>query len=272
MLSWDKPGNRALIFQMNAQLQDAQIELLSAHCATDRLRLRFSAEEIALHGQRDILHKIFGATRALRDFYSAIEEKTNSCETTGSQQEFEFGETQIAQAIALAVEYIKKQRRRYLPESSPLSEQHKNLMRPFFSELMLSAVQFVELKGQRLSKPTISEELKDRFRNLPDVTHMESLAFEDLLVFNETISGRSLFRALVHAVQFQVLGLRRFVELFTRSFLRSESHFNVPLAAHAFTLESRFAANPARPFSVEDQVFRWANQGRYDAIGPLLLF
>jgi hypothetical protein len=272
MLSWNKPGDRVLIFQMNSQLQDAQIELLSAHCATDRLRLRFSAEEIARHGQRDILGKIFNATSALRDFYSAIEEKTRSFEITASPEEFEFGETEIAQAIAQGLEYIKEQRTHYLPESSPLSEQHKNLMRPFFSDLVLSAVQFVELNGQRIGKPAIDEQLKNAFKNLPDVTHMDSLTLEDLLVFNETISGRSLFRALVHAVQFQVLGAQRFVELFIRSFLRSESHFNVPLAAHAFTLESRFAANPARPFSVEDQVYRWANQGRYDASGPLLLF
>lgn len=272
MLSWNKPTDRVLIFQMNAQLQDAQVELLSAQCATDRLRLRFSNEEIARHGQRDILHKILGAAKALHNFYSAIEEQTGSSDMEANPAQSEFGEKQIAQVITHGVNYVREQRERYLPEASPLTEQHKTLMRPFFSDLILSAVQFVELKGQRISKPTPHDVVRETFKSLPDLTHMDSLTFQDLLVFHETISGRSLFRALVHAVQFHVLGLQRFIELFTRAFLRSESHFNVPLAAHAFTLESRFAANPARPFSVEEQVYRWANQGRYEANGPLLLF
>jgi hypothetical protein len=37
----------------------------------------------------------------------------------------------------------------------------------------------------------------------------------------------------------------------------------VPLEAHAFTLESKFAGDPAQTFSVEEKVWLWINQGRY---------
>jgi hypothetical protein len=99
--------------------------------------------------------------------------------------------------------------------------------------------------------------------NLPDITHMKSLTFLDVVVFNEQLTERSLFHALVHAVQFQVLGLERYTELFVRGFVNSRFHFLVPSEAHAFFLESKFARPGAEKFSVEDQVSLWVKQNRY---------
>src|SRR6266700_2226512 len=65
--------NRVAIVQMNDELRNAQVELLSAQCATDRLRLRFSQEDIARHGQPDVLRKAVATTTTLHDYYSAIE-------------------------------------------------------------------------------------------------------------------------------------------------------------------------------------------------------
>ena len=67
------------------------------------------------------------------------------------------------------------------------------------------------------------------------------------------------------AVQFQVLGLERYSELFVRSFVNTKLHFTVPLEAHAFSLESKFFQPAAERFSVEQQVRLWAEQGRYAA-------
>jgi hypothetical protein len=270
MLSWNKPADRIVIAQINAKLQDAQVELLSAHCATDRIRLRFSTEDIAQHGQRDVLRKAFGAATALHDFYSSIEEQIDQLETRQNTTKFEFGEQHILAGIQRAIVYIREQRERYLPESGPLNDEHKRLLRPFFSDSVLSRVRIVELKGRRIPKPSIFEEAKTQgILNLPDLPHMTSLTFEDVLVFNDTIAERSLFHALVIAVQFEVLGLQRFVDIFVRSFLKTHSFFNVTLKSHAFTLEYRFAANPTRSFSVEEQVHLWANQRRYEAEEPI---
>ncbi|HWF91061.1 MAG TPA: hypothetical protein VN684_02200 [Terriglobales bacterium] len=266
MLSWNKSADRPVIVQMNAKLQDAQVELLSAHCATERIRLRFSTEDIAQHGRRDVLRKAFGAATALHDFYSSIEEQINQLETQQTPRKFEFGEQHILTGIESAIAYIREQRERYWPESLSLSEQHKRLLRPFFSDSILSRVKVVELKGRRVPMPSIFEDAKAQgFVNLPEPPHMTSLTFEDVLVFNDTITERSLFHALVLAVQFQVLGLQRFVEIFVRSFLKTHSYFNVTLKSHAFALESRFAANPTRSFPVEEYVHLWATQRRYEA-------
>ena len=72
MFSWDKDGDRVAIIQMNAELRSAQLEILSAQCATDRLRLRFSAADIARHAQRDVLRKALSSATALHRYYSDI--------------------------------------------------------------------------------------------------------------------------------------------------------------------------------------------------------
>ena len=89
------------------------------------------------------------------------------------------------------------------------------------------------------------------------------MTFVDVVVFNESVTERSLFHALVHAVQFEVLGLERYTNLFVRSFVDTKFHFSVPLEAHAFSLESRYAGGPSDRFSVEDQVRLWATHARY---------
>lgn len=266
MLSWNKPEDRVAIGQMNARLQDAQVELLSAHCATDRIRLRFSTEEIARHGRRDVLRKAFGAATALHDFYSSIEALIDSADPEAETEHAEFGEQQILAGINQTIAYIREQRERYRFEAIALNERQKQPMKQFFSDALLSSVKIVELKGRRVQKPPMFEDARALgIENLPDITHMTSLTFADILVFNDNVMERSLFHALVQAVQFQVLGLQRFVELFVRSFVKTQSHYSVPLNAQAFTLECKFAANPTRPFSVEEQVQFWANQRRYEA-------
>src|SRR6266478_9782046 len=80
MYSWENPGDRVSIAQMNAELQHAQLELLSAHCAAHQLRLRFSVDDLARFGQRDILRKSVQAATALSEYYTSIEKKIPSVE------------------------------------------------------------------------------------------------------------------------------------------------------------------------------------------------
>jgi len=133
-----------------------------------------------------------------------------------------------------------------------------------FSAALLDRVKIVALDGQRIPNPPFYEEYRALgFVNLPEVSHMNSLTFLDLVVFHEKVTERCLFHALVHSVQFEVLGLERYANLFVRSFVNTRFHFSVPLEAHAFSLESKFASAPASRFSVEDQVRLWAKQARY---------
>ncbi len=137
-------------------------------------------------------------------------------------------------------------------------------MSPYFSASLLDQVKVVELHGARLPDPPFYAEAKALgFVSLPEIAHMNSLTFLDVLVFNDRLTERRLFHALVHAVQFRVLGLERYAELFVRNFLNSRYHFLVPLEAHTFFLESKFVRPAEEKFSVEDQVRLWAKQNRY---------
>jgi hypothetical protein len=259
--------DRISIGQMNSELRHAEPELRSAHCATHKLRHRSSTETVARHRRRDVFRKSIETASALSKYYSSIEkqipaEAAVSARATGLAAGLD--DKQILQAVEYVSSYLRDQRERYLPSAAPLSEQHQAVMRPYFSAELLDQVKVVELHGARVPNPPFYEEAKALgFVSLPDLTHMNSLTFLDVIVFNEGLTQRSLFHALVHAVQFQVLGLERYTEIFVHNFVNTRFHFRVPLEAHTFFLESKFARPGAASFSVEDQVRLWVKQNRY---------
>src|SRR5437868_14664547 len=109
MFSWEKAGDRVAIVQMNAELRHAQLELLSAQCATDRLRLRFSLEDIANRGQRDILRKALSSANALSDYYNRIAKQVpdpDSMDTASSA----IPENKIRETVATVAHYLREQR------------------------------------------------------------------------------------------------------------------------------------------------------------------
>jgi len=62
--------------QLNSELQHAQLELLSAHCAVHQLRLHYSYDDLARLGRRDVLRKSAEAASALHEFYCDIEKRS----------------------------------------------------------------------------------------------------------------------------------------------------------------------------------------------------
>lgn len=262
MYSYENSDDCLAIMQMNSELHQAHLELLSAHCATHQLRQRYSADDLARFGRRDVLRKSAEAASALHTFYSVIEKMIPQATPSPAPQ---LTSAQIAQAIENVASYLREQRERYFSAALPLSNQLKACMWPYFSPTLLDQVRVVELHGQRVAAPAFYAQARALgFDNLPQVTHMDSLTFIDVLVFNQTLTERSLFHALVHAVQFQVLGLERYTELFVQSFVKTKAHFTVPLEAHVFSLESKFMRSSAERFSVEDHVRLWVNEGRYE--------
>jgi hypothetical protein len=262
MFSWEKPDDRVAIAQMNSELQHAQLELLSASCATHQLRLRFSSEDLARFGRRDILRKSLQAAASLNEYYSSLEKKLP--QTEAAAESSGLSESQIAEAVERISSYLRERREHFIRSAVPLAGRQKAAMWPYFSSALLDRVRIVELDGERVPNPPFYDEARALgFVNLPEWTHMHSLTFLDVVVFNEKLTGRALFHGLVHAVQFEVMGLERYTELFVRSFLKTRLHFSVPLEAHTFSLESKFAADPIERFSVEERVRLWVRQGRY---------
>jgi len=251
------------VAQLNSDLQHAHLELVSAHCAVHQLRLHYSAEDLARFGRRDVLRKSAEAASALSDFYSSIEKKVAQPEPVPAS--FHPSHEMIAEAVDWLASYLHEQRNRYFSLSSDLSGQRKASLRHHFSPELLDAVRVVELQGAGVEVPEFFAKARAFGFDPPEITHMDSLTFLDVLVFNHHITERALFHALIHTVQLKTLGLRRYSELWIQSFIKTRTHFTVPLEIHAFSLASKFVRPSSEKFSVEQSVLRWVEEGRYEA-------
>lgn len=270
MFSHNDPAEqRVLVAQLNSELRHAQLELLSAHCAIHQIRLHYSADDLARFGHRDVLRKSAEAAIALSEFYQSIEQRRPSATRPppdpapkpGNEQ---IDPAQIDQAVGWLSSYLRHQRDHYFSVARRLDAQSKSAMAAHFPAALLDRVRIVELEGARVVVPEFFTEIRARgFDNLPDLPHMESLTFLDVVAFNEKLTERGLFHALVHAVQIEVLGLEHYAELWVRGFLRTRAHFTVPLEVHAFSMASKFLRPVPEKFSVEDEVLRWAADQRY---------
>jgi len=59
--------------RLRADLAAAGVEVLSAHCAADRVRLQYSPQEIVMYGERSMLKKAIASSEALYRFFAQIE-------------------------------------------------------------------------------------------------------------------------------------------------------------------------------------------------------
>jgi hypothetical protein len=98
---------------------------------------------------------------------------------------------------------------------------------------------------------------------LPDFRGMAAITFVDTVVSHVSFTDRLLFHELVHVVQHQKLGLEGFAVKYVNGFLSGGSNEAIPLEMNAYELDARFAADPAKPFSVETEVRRWIDGGRF---------
>jgi hypothetical protein len=261
MVSSENPDDRGSIPQLNTDLQQAQTELLNAHHATRQLGLRYSADNLALFGRRDLLRKSAEAASALNQFYATIERKIPTLESTPVPPQP--SPEQIAMAVNWVATYLQEQRDHYVSTATPLAPPLKALMWPYFSSAFLDGIRMMELFGERVAPPAFFSQARALGFEPPEVSHMDSLTFLDVVVFNERLSARALFHALVHSVQIQVLGLERYAEMWVGSFIRTRMHFMVPLEVHAFSLASKFLLPAPERFSVEDSVRAWVRDNRY---------
>ena len=264
MFSWENADDRVAIVQMNSELRHARLELLSAECATHQLRLRFSAEDLARYGEYDLLRKAIDSAAALHEFYTSIERHIPQA---GQRSESSFpkvSEEQVVEISAAISAWVRERRDFYYPSATPLRANRKVIMQPFFSAALLGRVRALELEGGSVANPPFYAKVRELgFASLPDLSQMASLTFLDVVTFTGRMTDSALFHGLVHAVQFQILGLQRYADLLVRGFLRTNAHFAVPLETHAFALESKFLRNGLETFSVEEQVRLWVREGRY---------
>jgi len=61
------------VAKLIADLRSAKVELLSAQCAVDRLRLQYSISDIVSYGERQTLERAIASVHALSRFFGEIE-------------------------------------------------------------------------------------------------------------------------------------------------------------------------------------------------------
>jgi len=69
----DDTNRQSDIARLNADIRAAKVELLSAQCAADRLRLQYRLEDIVSFGERQNLQGTIDSVRSLYRFFSQIE-------------------------------------------------------------------------------------------------------------------------------------------------------------------------------------------------------
>jgi hypothetical protein len=61
------------VSRLMADLTAAKVELLSAQCAADRIRLQYSPQQIAAFGERQTVKRAIASAEALYRFFSQVE-------------------------------------------------------------------------------------------------------------------------------------------------------------------------------------------------------
>ena len=74
---------QADIARLASDLRAAKIELLSAQCAADRLRMQYSADDIVSFGEREALKGAIACAGALCRFFGTLEQQLKAAEQRG---------------------------------------------------------------------------------------------------------------------------------------------------------------------------------------------
>jgi hypothetical protein len=76
----DEGGKLPAVGRLISDLRAAKVELLSAQCAADRLRLQYSVAEIVSYGERQSLKSAIASAGALCRFYASLEQQMEQAE------------------------------------------------------------------------------------------------------------------------------------------------------------------------------------------------
>jgi hypothetical protein len=163
--------------------------------------------------------------------------------------------------------YIEQQRKKHRAQAAPLSPEQRAIMQPFFPVSVLDTARLLTFTDHRLPNPDFYSMLVAmgiESKYLPDFSGgMAAVTFQDVIISYEPFTDQLLFHELVHAVQYQKLGVDEFAERYVTGFLQGGGYDGIPLEINAYELDARFAKNPGKHFSVESEVQDWIKQGKF---------
>ena len=77
----DETRKQSEIARLSSDLRTAKIELLSAQCAADRLRLQYSIKDIVSFGEHQALKGAIASAAALCRFFASVENQMKQAES-----------------------------------------------------------------------------------------------------------------------------------------------------------------------------------------------
>lgn len=158
----------------------------------------------------------------------------------------------------LTARYISHHRARLVPGSQLIKCEFQTQLREFFPSAILENARTVRAV---MPDPMFYPLVRILgIRGLLKMSSIGAITLIDVIAYPEELDRSTLFHELVHVVQYRVLGLRRFADLYVQGFLNGGGYEGIPLERQACELEERFCQNPKDIFSVEEDVIR-----RHDA-------
>lgn len=168
-----------------------------------------------------------------------------------------------AHALAWPVAcYINTQRDRLADSATPLSNDLKLRLKPYFADADLARVRIVQADPLPIPDPPFYPTVRRLHLDFPRPSLVAAITFDEIIATRKAMTSRLLFHEMVHVVQYRVLGVQTFARLYVRGFLAGGSYEGIPLERCAFDLEQRFVAE-RDPFRVEAEVYGWLGQGLF---------
>lgn len=158
--------------------------------------------------------------------------------------------------------WVKQQRRRHRRSAAYVSDKDRRKLSIHFDAYALEHARFKRVPI--IENPDFMEAIKGRGIRLPyDFSKNRGICFQDTVLTSETYrppQGKRLallFHQLVHVVQYQVLGLDRYVEAYLEGWISGGFEYHrIPLEQHAYELQSKFECESQQLFSVRTLVER----------------
>jgi hypothetical protein len=154
----------------------------------------------------------------------------------------------------MTARYIAYHRNRLWPLARTLDERIQMQLSSFFPQAALSETRVVQAV---LPDPPFYPLVKNLgLQGLMEMSSIGAITLMDVVAYPEQMHFDTLFHELVHVVQYRVLGLKRFSELYVKGFLLKGGYARIPLERQAYELGARFDESPEIAFSVEEEVIR----------------
>ena len=146
-----------------------------------------------------------------------------------------------------------EQRDLYMPNARPLSDAEQLRLREYFEKRILDRTRIVSL--EEIPNPPFYSDLEESGIPIPlDLTQAAGFCLIDYVLIRKGLWSHpsaalsTVFHEMVHLVQWDVLGSRRLIELYTDALLR-DGYSQVVFERQAYRLTDRFVRG-GPPFSV----------------------